>query len=129
MSVDINAEAEAGRSDAGLGVTSNSMSKSVFVTGATGFVGAAVVRDLVAAGHRVSALVRSPERARLLPAGVQPVLGDMLRPATYRDAAAAAEVVVHAAQLRVHGRVTKYKLARLAAANDAMTTELARVCL
>ena len=107
---------------------SHSTSTSVFVTGATGFVGAAVVRALVAAGHRVAALVRSPERARLLPAGVHPVIGDMLRPETYRDAAAAADAVVHTAQVRVQGRVTKRKLARLAAANDVMTAELARVC-
>jgi nucleoside-diphosphate-sugar epimerase len=106
----------------------HSRSGPVFVTGATGFVGAAVVRDLLAAGHRVTALVRSPERAALLPTGVRPVLGDMRRPETYRAAAAAAATVVHAAQVRVQGRVTKGRLARLAAANDVMTGELARVC-
>jgi 2-alkyl-3-oxoalkanoate reductase len=124
----IHPDAEAGPAGAGLSSTSPSTSKSVFVTGATGFVGAAVVREMVAAGHRVTALVRTPERARLLPAGVHPVIGDMLRPETYRDAAAAAEAVVHTAQVRVKGRVTKGKLARLAAANDVMTAELARVC-
>jgi nucleoside-diphosphate-sugar epimerase len=125
---DHHGNAEAGRSGSGLSSTPHSKSRSVLVTGGTGFVGATVVRHMLAAGHRVEALVRSPKRARLLPSGARPVIGDMLRPETYRAAAAASDAVVHTAQVRVHGRVTKGKLARLAAANDTMTGELARVC-
>ena len=40
-------------------------SKHLFVTGAAGFVGAAVVRAALAEGHRVTALVRTPNAARL----------------------------------------------------------------
>jgi uncharacterized protein YbjT (DUF2867 family) len=55
----------------------------ILVTGATGLVGGAVVRQLAAQGVAVRALVRSPERAAGL-AGptVQAVVGDFARPET-----------------------------------------------
>ncbi|MFC4911621.1 NAD-dependent epimerase/dehydratase family protein [Actinomadura gamaensis] len=50
----------------------------VLVTGAAGYVGYAVGRRLVAAGHEVDGLVRAPDRT--LPPGVRPVVGDLLAP-------------------------------------------------
>ncbi|MGI5163538.1 NAD-dependent epimerase/dehydratase family protein [Spirillospora sp. CA-253888] len=48
----------------------------VLVTGAAGYVGYAVGRRLLAAGHRVTGLVRDPGRP--LPRGVRPIIGDLL---------------------------------------------------
>ena len=70
----------------------------IFLTGGTGYVGSAVLDALVRQGHRVDALVRNSEgAARVQARGAQPVLGDLLNGASWLDAAAAADGVVHAA--------------------------------
>ncbi len=70
----------------------------VFVTGATGFIGSAVTEELMAAGHTVTALARSQETAKKLSArGIQPILGSLDNMASLRDAAAAADGVIHLA--------------------------------
>jgi uncharacterized protein YbjT (DUF2867 family) len=61
---------------------------TIVVVGATGAVGREVVRQAAAAGHRVRALVRAPERGAL--AGAEVVRGDVL------DADAVARAVVGA---------------------------------
>ena len=54
----------------------------IFVTGATGNVGAELVRALAGAGEDVRALIRrDADRARL-PAGVEAIVGDLNRPET-----------------------------------------------
>lgn len=65
--------------------------QTVLVHGATGTQGAPVVRRLLADGHHVRALVRTP---RELPAGVEPVTGDLSDPASLRAAYAGADAVV-----------------------------------
>jgi dihydroflavonol-4-reductase len=72
--------------------------QSATVTGATGHLGNAVVRDLLAHGKRVRALVQPGDEARALAGlGVERVEGDVLRPETLAPAFAGVDVVFHLA--------------------------------
>ena len=77
----------------------------IFLTGATGYVGSAVLEALIRAGHAVTVLVRSNEKAaRVAARGAHPVLGDLGDPETYRGAADAHDGYVHAAFDAAPGR-------------------------
>jgi nucleoside-diphosphate-sugar epimerase len=70
----------------------------IFLTGATGYIGAAVLDALVRAGHDVTALVRNNEKARrVAKRGAHPVLGNMAEPDSYSASAAAQDGYIHAA--------------------------------
>jgi nucleoside-diphosphate-sugar epimerase len=70
----------------------------IFLTGATGYIGSAVLEACVRAGHDVTALVRDPEKAeRVSVRGVAAVVGELSKDKSYAAKAAECEVIVHTA--------------------------------
>lgn len=95
--------------------------KTVFVTGATGFVGSHTASLFLKEGWHVKALVRRPDRPGLLPAGTEVVPGDLLEADRYRDALRGCDAVVHVA-----GAVKALNLAGYEAVNVEGAQAIAR---
>ncbi|NWE46683.1 SDR family oxidoreductase [Pseudomonas gingeri] len=70
----------------------------IFLTGATGFIGSALVPELIRAGHEVTGMARSEVGAQaLIEAGAQVHRGDLEDPESLCAGAAEADGVIHAA--------------------------------
>jgi nucleoside-diphosphate-sugar epimerase len=70
----------------------------VFLTGATGFIGTAVARNLLASGHSVLGVARTDEGARALTdLAVEPHRGDLTDHASFIAGAQACDAVIHCA--------------------------------
>jgi len=77
----------------------------IFLTGATGYIGAAVLDALVRGGHDVTALVRDNEKARrVAKRGAHPVVGNLAEPDSFRASADGQDGYVHAAYDSSSGR-------------------------
>jgi len=70
----------------------------LFLTGATGYIGSAVLEAGLRATHQITALVRDPEKAEHISSrGATAVIGELSRPASYAAAAEKCDVLIHAA--------------------------------
>ena len=98
--------------------------ETVFVTDPVGFVGSELVKFLVARGHQVFGLTRSPEAAgRVRRAGATAIMGDLLTPGRWQDEAAA-DWVFHLTPQSVHRPRLRWRAAPIAPALALMDRNL-----
>jgi nucleoside-diphosphate-sugar epimerase len=77
----------------------------IFLTGATGYIGAAVLEALLRGSHDVTALVRNNEKARrVADRGAQAMIGNLAEPESYRDAVEGQDGYIHTAWDSSSGR-------------------------
>jgi nucleoside-diphosphate-sugar epimerase len=97
----------------------------MFLLGATGFIGQRVVREALAAGWQVKALVRSQAAAKELAAlGAIPVIGDASDSSSWSSAVQETQVVVDLVQPKIPGKVTLAAIQQLAAERLSITQQM-----
>jgi nucleoside-diphosphate-sugar epimerase len=98
------------------------MTRTLFILGATGFIGRATVVAAIAAGWRVIALARSDEgAARLRADGARPVLGDVARPGAWIDEARGATALIDLVQPNLPTRMSRSAMDRVSRERQAGT--------
>lgn len=74
------------------------------IVGGTGFIGQALSRHLAAEGHEVTVLLRSPQKAGGLPAGIKFIPGDPGRPGPWQEQVAAYDLLINLAGASIFTR-------------------------
>jgi nucleoside-diphosphate-sugar epimerase len=99
---------------------------TAFVTEAGGFMGAELIKLLVARGHQVFGLAGSPQAAqRVRRAGAIPVAGDLMTPGQWQDEAASADCVFHLPPHPLNGsRMSSRRADRITSARVSMDAHL-----
>ncbi len=98
------------------------MTRTLFILGATGFIGCATVSAAIEAGWKVIALARSDEgAARLRAAGAHPVLGDVARPDVWIDQARGATALIDLVQPALPTRKSRSAIATVSRERQAGT--------
>lgn len=104
----------------------------IFVTGATGFIGTAVVKELLSAGHQVTGLSRTTQGAEKLHSlGAKARVGQLDQTALLREAAADSDGVIHTAFIHGLGHMDLMTRLRLfaGALNGGVMSSFMRILL
>lgn len=74
----------------------------IFITGGTGFIGQAVIKQLISHKYEITALVRDKNSAELLSklGKIETVIGDITKPETYKEKLYKSKTLIHLAALR-----------------------------
>lgn len=103
------------------------MSRTVYLSGATGFIGGRLAERLLARGDRVRCLVRSPERAESLrKLGAELIVGDITDPTAVRVAVEGADLAFHLAAIYDMGVVDAAALTRINVTGTAVFLDVVK---
>ncbi|MBA3003172.1 MAG: TIGR01777 family protein [Desulfurivibrio sp.] len=67
----------------------------IFIAGGTGFIGQALIRNLIQEGHSVTALARNPDKLGVLSSHIRPVVGSPLIAGPWQQEMASHEIIIN----------------------------------
>ena len=99
---------------------------TIFITGATGFMGRRLCAELLRRGHRVRGLVRRGSEGRLAP-GCEGITGNPLDAATFREYANGCDALVHLVGVShpSPAKAAQFRSIDLASARESIATAVA----